>query len=69
MHFKEDEFVCEIGFLSCSRTFVVRVNSLRSVDLTRNVTAGEGTGQVNINPDKSTMAGWNFDRIIGTVNT
>lgn len=45
------------------------VNSIRRVDLTRNVTAGEGTGQVNINPDKSTMAGWNFDRIMVTMNT
>lgn len=53
-----------ISFFDCSHTFVIRVTSLRSVDLTRNVTAGEGTGQVNINPDKSTMAGWNFDRII-----
>lgn len=44
------------------------MNSLRSVDLTRNVTAGEGTGQVNVNPDKSTMAGWNFDRIVVTIN-
>ena len=41
--------------LSGLHTFVVQVNSLRSVDLTRNVTAGEGTGQVNINPDKNTM--------------
>lgn len=61
--------VCVVWFLFCSHTFVVWVNSLRSVDLTRNVTAGEGTGQVNINPDKSTMAGWNFDRIIVTINT
>lgn len=62
--------VCVIWFLFfCSHTFVVWVNSLRTVDLTRNVTAGEETGQVNINPDKSTMAGWNFDRIMDTVNT
>lgn len=57
-----------IPFVFCSHTFVVLVNSLRTVDLTRNVTAGEGTGQVNINPDKSTMAGWNFDRIMETRN-
>lgn len=56
-------FVCEMGFLFCSHTFVVWGNSLCTVDLTRNVTAGEGIGQVNINPDKSTMAAWNFDRI------
>lgn len=30
------------------------------------MTPGEGTGQVNINPDKSTMADWNFDRIMDT---
>lgn len=51
-------------FVFCSHTFVVWVNSLRTADLTRNVKVGEGTGQVNINPDKSTMLGWNFDRII-----
>ena len=61
--------VCVISSRFRSHTFVVWVNSLRSADLTRNVTAGEGTGQVNINPDKSTMAGWNFDRIMDTINT
>ncbi len=64
----ESESFVWFDFFFCSHTFVVWVNSLRTVDLTRNVTAGEETGQVNINPDKSTMAGWNFDRIMDTVN-
>lgn len=39
--------VCDsVSFLS--HTFFAGVSSLRTVDLTRNVTAGEGTGQVNI---------------------
>lgn len=57
-------FFCFVFFVFRSHTFVVWVNSLRTADLTRNVKVGEGTGQVNINPDKSTMLGWNFDRII-----
>lgn len=66
MHLQEVNRWCDSVFLF-SHTFVVWVNSLRTVDLTRNMTAGEGTGQVNINPDKSTMAGWNFDRIMGHI--
>lgn len=41
-------------YLFFLHTFVVLVYSLRTVDLTRNMTEGKGTGQVNINPDRRT---------------
>lgn len=68
MHTQKVNRLCDSisFFFFCSHTFVVGVSFLRIADLTRNVTAGEGKGQVNINPDKSTMAGWNFDRIMDT---
>lgn len=56
-------------YLFFLHTFVVLVYSLRTVDLTRNMTEEKGTGQVNINPDRRTMAGWNFDRIKDTEET
>lgn len=68
MHLTEGDSFVWFEFFLCSHTFVVMVNSFRTFDLTRNVTAGEGTGQVNINPDKSTMVDWNFDRIMDTEN-
>lgn len=64
--------VCAIWFWSSFfyfngfHTFVIWSSSIRTADLTRNVRAGEGTGQVNINPDKSAVTDWNFDRIMGT---
>ena len=65
MHIQKVNRLCDsVSFFL--HTFAVGVSSLRTVDLTHNVTVGEGTGQVNINPDKSTMAGWNFDRIMNT---
>lgn len=63
MHLQSQLFV---GMYFRQHTFVVQLTSLRLVDLTRNGTAGEGTGQLNINPDKGTVVGWNFGRIMDT---